>query len=484
MSSDVPSANGESAANGRPPKPALPPVEAPSARFILQLFLVPGIIVAVIVGFVWLFFGWIGAGPQTPEEFLRGLKDGNELKRWKTAQDLSQILPRKQQLRTDAGFAMDLAVLMQAEMQKRPAGPAANNSRSAPDLMEFLPAVLGHFDAPVAVDLFCKLIEDNLDAVDQSTVTEGGRTALVVNVAGLRVRNAAVALGILGAQLREFDRRSMQEKQKILSDLDDLAAQPRFNAEQQGWARHARRYLNRRMARPADAVASPSADDSLLEEKVASVLAKAVRGKDEMTVKYAIVALANWSERLMEPVLYEAANPQQPLQLAFTEDGDVDRARREIRYNAVLALARRRSSLTPWSYIVHEILTESTLRSRYQTRDRQVDETMVARIQIKALHDLQEMERTQPGKLKELPEVVEAVKTLASSSNPAVQVEARKLLGAESLSGKPPLRVSREVLILVGVGVGVLFLLALAAISRWRRKPASAGVAAPPPPAS
>ena len=33
-----------------------PPVEPPSAKFIVQLFVVPGLIVAVIVG-AWLLFG-------------------------------------------------------------------------------------------------------------------------------------------------------------------------------------------------------------------------------------------------------------------------------------------------------------------------------------------------------------------------------------------------------------------------------------------
>src|SRR5690242_6222897 len=44
----------------RPPlgEELLPPVEQPSARFIVQLFVVPALIVVLIVG-VWLSFNWL-----------------------------------------------------------------------------------------------------------------------------------------------------------------------------------------------------------------------------------------------------------------------------------------------------------------------------------------------------------------------------------------------------------------------------------------
>ena len=72
----------DSTANGAPqPADELPPVEPPSAGFILQLFLIPGILVALVVGFIWVFFGWLGSGPQTPEEFLQGFRSGKDRSR-------------------------------------------------------------------------------------------------------------------------------------------------------------------------------------------------------------------------------------------------------------------------------------------------------------------------------------------------------------------------------------------------------------------
>jgi hypothetical protein len=67
--------------NGQPASaPAgLPPVVAPSGRFIVQLFLVPGLIVAGVVA-VLLGFSWLSSGNRSPEAFLRDLEGGN--RRW------------------------------------------------------------------------------------------------------------------------------------------------------------------------------------------------------------------------------------------------------------------------------------------------------------------------------------------------------------------------------------------------------------------
>ncbi|MBV8266772.1 MAG: hypothetical protein JO252_10645, partial [Planctomycetaceae bacterium] len=41
----------------------LPPVEAPSAGFIVQLFVIPAVIVAVVI-VVWLLFGKLAGGER------------------------------------------------------------------------------------------------------------------------------------------------------------------------------------------------------------------------------------------------------------------------------------------------------------------------------------------------------------------------------------------------------------------------------------
>src|ERR687894_61497 len=89
---------------------ALPPVQPPSGRFIAQLFLVPGLIVALAVLLLLAFRYTIGSG-YTPESFLKQLDNDNADIRWRGASDLAQVLKRPESvgLKTDDVFALDLA---------------------------------------------------------------------------------------------------------------------------------------------------------------------------------------------------------------------------------------------------------------------------------------------------------------------------------------------------------------------------------------
>jgi hypothetical protein len=80
-------------------------VAPPSGKFILQLFLVPGLIVAGLIG-AWLVSRWLFGDPHSPAKFLKGLDDDNPEVRWRAAADLSQVLPRDETLATDSAFAL------------------------------------------------------------------------------------------------------------------------------------------------------------------------------------------------------------------------------------------------------------------------------------------------------------------------------------------------------------------------------------------
>src|SRR4051794_14335236 len=95
----------------------LPPVTPPSGKFILQLFLVPGLIVALVVGLL-LAVTWMFGSARTPEAFLKKLDDPNPEVRWRAASDLAQTLPRDKQLSTNAGFALKLADRLQKAVQE------------------------------------------------------------------------------------------------------------------------------------------------------------------------------------------------------------------------------------------------------------------------------------------------------------------------------------------------------------------------------
>src|SRR5262249_10574591 len=106
----------------------LPPVSAPSGKFIGQLFLVPGLIVGGLV-LLLLFFGWLagtffggfgglGGGARTPDQFLEKLRDPNPDVRWRAAETLSQVLPRDDNLASDARFALDLTDELRSALEQ------------------------------------------------------------------------------------------------------------------------------------------------------------------------------------------------------------------------------------------------------------------------------------------------------------------------------------------------------------------------------
>jgi HEAT repeat protein len=69
----------------------LPPVEPPSAGFIVQLFLVPAIIVAVVIG-VYLLFGQMAAGETDWRQLVSDIKSDNPNVRWRAALNLAEAL--------------------------------------------------------------------------------------------------------------------------------------------------------------------------------------------------------------------------------------------------------------------------------------------------------------------------------------------------------------------------------------------------------
>src|SRR5439155_27156542 len=90
------------------PVKGLPTVTAPSGRHIVQLFLIPGLIVAGAVT-ILLGFSWLAGGSRTPEQFLKNIDSANADIRWRAANDLAQVLKRDDTLAADVGFALKIA---------------------------------------------------------------------------------------------------------------------------------------------------------------------------------------------------------------------------------------------------------------------------------------------------------------------------------------------------------------------------------------
>ena len=132
--------------------PDLPPVEPPSAKFIVQLFVVPGLIVAAIIG-AWLLFGKLASAEQDWQALLADMKSSNEHRRGRGAMGLAQALAADQnrkgvsgpRLTTNPQIAQELSAFL-AETLK-----SSSTEPSVIDQQAFLIRTLGTLDVPEAV---------------------------------------------------------------------------------------------------------------------------------------------------------------------------------------------------------------------------------------------------------------------------------------------------------------------------------------------
>lgn len=204
------------------PDDSLPPVEPPSAAFLVQLFLVPALIVAIIV-FVWLAFHWLAQLGNDPEGYVRALRRPSE-GRWQAALNLANDLrgPGGAALKADAALAGELAAVLEAEVasgRPRAGGHSGEQSRT---LCAYLCRALGEFAVPeAAAPLVARaadgadpetaraavealaILGTNLEARGGFTDPAGVAAAVVAASRGddARLRSAAAfALGVIGGE--------------------------------------------------------------------------------------------------------------------------------------------------------------------------------------------------------------------------------------------------------------------------------------------
>ena len=129
---------------------SLPPVEPPSAGFLVQLFLVPALIVGIIVS-VWLAFHWLAQLGNDPQAYVRTLRRNTE-GRWQAALNLANDLrgPGGAALKADAALAGELASILSDEVKSgRPVG-SGHSAEQSRTLCVYLCRALGEFTVPEA----------------------------------------------------------------------------------------------------------------------------------------------------------------------------------------------------------------------------------------------------------------------------------------------------------------------------------------------
>lgn len=239
--------NPSQAPDAMSPDDALPPVEPPSAGFIVQLFVVPAVIVTIIV-MVWMMFNWLAHMGDNPDDYVRALQRDNTA-RWQSAVNLANALRRPNNpLKHDAEFAQKLSGLLVTELESDSPRQGEEDIR----LRVFLCRALGEIYVPESLPALLQaatlnragdelevrrsaiqaiaVLADNLDPAELAQQQDLMPTLL--ELAGDReseVRSAAAyTLGVIGGE-------AASEKLDIL--LSDAAPNVRYNAAT-GLARH------------------------------------------------------------------------------------------------------------------------------------------------------------------------------------------------------------------------------------------------------
>jgi len=239
------------AGEGRPAPLAsdalLPPVEPPSGKFLLQLFVIPAVIVAVVVG-VWLLINTVvNRGARDPQTLVRALR-GSHQARFQKAMELADMLRMEQQypqLKDNAELAQALAELLD-EMRER-----GETAESAVTMRWIVCGALGQFRVDAGIDALVRAAQSDPERdVRRKAVTSIATLAQNLSeksppqalqhpqLADLLVRLAnqpeddvlrsetAFALGVLAAA-PEADARYDAELEGM---LEDLYPDARYNA--------------------------------------------------------------------------------------------------------------------------------------------------------------------------------------------------------------------------------------------------------------
>jgi hypothetical protein len=282
-------------------------VAPPSGRFIIQLFLVPGLIVAVAVLILLGFKSLVGS-TRTADEFLRDLDSSNSDVRWRAASDLAQVLKRPESLAlaSDPKFGLDLAERLQAgldEIKKDEDAARKKTQRQGKDEQDaawrslapkrsyvlFLSACLGNMAIPVGAPILCDMATDDKGPDPKSVA--------------LRRRRAVWSLANLGDNLSRYRELPERDRAEVASVLEREAGGHGKRAQ---WARAALAYLKDKKSLGVDRAlaqtARPSDGDPYLRELVA-------------------FALKYWEGDEVEPTLAELArDPGEGTTIEVSED--------------------------------------------------------------------------------------------------------------------------------------------------------------------
>ena len=216
----------------QPEKPLpLPPVEAPNAGFLVQLFLAPLLIVVVIV-MVWLMFSWLAHMGTNPQDLVRDIAKMNDAS-WQRAYNLAELLrkPQYESLKSDPKLAQELGETLDIVRNARPlrqrdaATETDEERKKSKDavyenrikLEVFLCRVLGEFRVPDGLPALIRAAEPD----------ESG------DPAGFAVRSAALqAIAVQASEVPPQDLQKNEALMKTLIETSKERGQGEFGSEE------------------------------------------------------------------------------------------------------------------------------------------------------------------------------------------------------------------------------------------------------------
>jgi DNA-directed RNA polymerase subunit F len=263
-----------SVSSNHEPEKGLPSVVPPSGKHIVQLFVVPGIIVAVALSVI-MAFTWLVGGSSTPQSYFEKLQSPNPDIRWRAASDLAQVIKRDEQLALDADFALKLTekfqqahddfqqaeqdfLKQQAKLSPQEVRREKEQLRARRNYALYLTSCLGSFTVPVGAPVLAQVAR-TIPSSDKET------NALF--------RHYAVwALSNLGNNLKRFSDLPPERKEEVIDELRRQAGLR--SGEPRQWAEQAADYLqaNRPLGVIDSLAVCAASDDIFLRALVAQAL--------------------------------------------------------------------------------------------------------------------------------------------------------------------------------------------------------------------
>ena len=161
------------------PDDLLPAVQPPSATFLVQLFVIPGLIVVVMV-LVWVLVKWL---PQMGNDAAANLQalDSSAANRWQAAVNLANLLrgDTSGNLKRDPELAGKLAAKLEEELA------AKKTTEDAIRLRVYLATALGEFYVDAGLPVLVQAVRSDEPTTDEANSQPSVRVAAVRAIAVL-----------------------------------------------------------------------------------------------------------------------------------------------------------------------------------------------------------------------------------------------------------------------------------------------------------